>query len=205
MIAKLIHLPPGEATTGSADVIGTTLVTRAREGDEAAVSALYRKHFADVRRVARFVLDRMADVDDVVQDAFIHAFDRLDTLRDDTRFGPWLTRLTVNLARSRMRRQRVRRALWLDSAANDVAIEELACAKASPEQRAELAALGRALRELPAQQRIAWTLRHVEGYSLAEVSEALGVSLATAKRRLSSAQRRIAAYARDYVAAEKSR
>lgn len=170
-----------------------TLVARARTGDRWAREVLYREHLEGALRVAGFVLGRSADVEDVVQDAFVHAFERLGELRDPGAFGGWLRRIVVNLARARLRRRRFLRFFGLDHDAEDLAIEQWAARDASPEQRAELGNIARALRTVGADARAAWVLREVEGFQLDEIGEALGFSLATTKRRIVEAERAIRA------------
>jgi RNA polymerase sigma-70 factor (ECF subfamily) len=65
-----------------------------------------------------------------------------------------------------------------------------------PDDLTELARLDTTLARLPAEARLAWTLRHVEGWALEEIADGLGVSLATAKRRLSAADEEVARHTR---------
>lgn len=177
--AVVAHLPMRESTAA--------LVTRALEGDRWAADALYRRHAPDVFRVATLLLGRSAEVDDVVQDAFVKALKGLETLRDRASFGGWVVRIAANLARSRLRRRGLFRRLGLDRGEEDVSFEALATPDVSVERRAELARIGAAVRALPAEQRVAWTLRRVEGWALAEIAEAVDASLATVKRRIAAA------------------
>lgn len=169
----------------------STLVARARTGDRWAREVLYRDHLQGVLRVAGFVLGRSADVEDVVQDAFVHAFARLGELRDPGAFAGWLRRIAVNLARARLRRRRFWRFFGADHEGEDLAIERWASREASPEQCAELANIARALQTVGADARAAWVLREVEGFQLDEIGETLGFSLATTKRRIAEAERAI--------------
>jgi len=168
-----------------------SLVGRARGGDRWAEEALYRAHVVDVVRVATRVLGRSAEAEDVVQDAFVTAFTRLDRLRDDQAFGGWLGRIVLNLARGRLRRRSLWRMIGLDEE-DDASLAALASPGLDPDGRAELVRVDARLRTLPAEARVAWVLRHVEGWSVAEVADGLGVSLATAKRRLRTAEDAIA-------------
>jgi RNA polymerase sigma-70 factor, ECF subfamily len=167
------------------------LVRRARGGDGWASEALYRRHVAGVMRLATLLLRRRADAEDAVQDAFVTALTRLDSLRDPAAFGGWVARIAANCARDQLRKRRVLGWLGIDRRADDAGLEQLAASDASPEQRAELALLDRALAALPHGERVAWTLRVVEGWPLAEIAEALGVSLATTKRRIAAAQEKL--------------
>jgi RNA polymerase sigma-70 factor (ECF subfamily) len=164
------------------------LVRRALGGDRWAMEALYRRHVGDAARVATVLLRHRADAEDVVQDAFAAAFGRLAALRDPSAFGGWLARIVANEAKSRLRRRRFLGMLGLDRGDDEAALDRLAAPGASAEELAELAHLDRALRRLGAGERMAWVLRYVEGWRLAEIAEALEVSLATVKRRIAAAQ-----------------
>jgi RNA polymerase sigma-70 factor (ECF subfamily) len=169
------------------------LVTRAQAGDRWAAEALYRRHVAAATRIATLLLRRHADAEDVVQDAFVAALTQLDRLRDGAAFGGWLGRIVANGARSRLRRRRVFGWFGGDRAEDDATLDRLAAPGLSAEQRAELVLLDRALAAIPADERLAWTLRYIEGWRLAEIAGGLGVSLATAKRRLAAAERKLPA------------
>lgn len=167
------------------------LVARAQAGDRWAGEALYRRHAPDVVRVTTLLLGRTADVDDVVQDAFIKALRSLATLRDPSSFGAWVARIAANLARSRLRRRGLFRRLGLDRGEEDVGFDDLAAESVGPEERVELARISAVLRGMPAEARVAWTLRRVEAWPLAEIAETVGASLATVKRRIVAADAEI--------------
>ena len=170
------------------------LVVRARGGDASAEEALYRRHVHALTRLATRVLGVM-DAEDVVQDAFVTALTRLSSLRDGAAFGGWLRRIVLNLARGKLRRRAffVRRS---DDEREGEGLLALAAPGLGPDDLAELARLDHALAKLPAEARIAWTLRHVEGWSLEEIADGLSMSLATAKRRLVVADEEVARHAR---------
>ncbi len=170
------------------------LVAEALAGDRWAADALYRRHAPDVYRVATILLGRSADVDDIAQDAFIKAFRGLSTLRDRGSFGGWVVRIAANLSRSRLRRRGLLRRLGLDRGEEDQSFEALAAPALSVERRIELRRIGELVQRLPADQRVAWTLRRVEGWPLAEIAEAVGASLATVKRRVAAVDARLASH-----------
>lgn len=132
--------------------------------------------------------------EDVVQETFFLAFTRLKDLRHADSFRAWLIQIAVRLVRRRFRRRRLLRALGLDRQQDDARLLSEMDPAASPEVRAEIAKLDDVLSALPSGDRIAWILRHVEGHRLEEVAAACRCSLATAKRRIVRAQRRIDAH-----------
>lgn len=178
------------AVVSVADDSDAALVLRVRSGDRAAEEALYRRHGPLLlARVGRLLGDR-AEAEDVVQDVFLRAFDHLPRLRDPAAFGSWLLRAAVHRVWGLARWRAVRRRFGLDRGA----VEFLApCATVSPDDAVLIGEIDAALRELATADRIAWSLRVVEGLTLEEVAEACGCSLATAKRRIASARDQLAA------------
>jgi RNA polymerase sigma-70 factor (ECF subfamily) len=148
----------------------------------------FRTHGHYVVAVATRLLGRDEEVDDLVQDVFLTAMRDLPQLRDPASLRSWLAAITARKAHERLRRRRIRSFLSLDSVPNYL---EIADDAATPEQRALLARVYEVLDRVPTGDRIAWTLRYIEGQQLEEVAGICGCSLATAKRRISAAQERI--------------
>jgi RNA polymerase sigma-70 factor (ECF subfamily) len=161
------------------------LVARARRGGEWAHEAIYRRYVRLVASVAQRMLRDPTEVDDVVQETFLIAFEKLATLSEPAALRGWLARIAVSRVHRRFRFQRLTR-LW--SADELVAcLEDQASDEATVEQRAELALIDRALGSMSISLRTPWVLRHVLGHELAEIATACGCSLATSKRRLAKA------------------
>ncbi|MCK6552027.1 RNA polymerase sigma factor [Myxococcota bacterium] len=177
----LSHAGPSSAVSDA------ELVLRALDGSAWAEAALCRNHARPLIGVLTRLLGSAADADDVAQDAFVVALRTLDRLRDASAFRPWLFRIATNLAKKRLRRRKLERLLGLAPAAEDASLDALASTDVAPEQRAELGLVARRLAKLPADLRLAWTLRFVEGYELTEVAAMCDCSLATIKRRLERA------------------
>ncbi|MCB9615363.1 MAG: sigma-70 family RNA polymerase sigma factor [Sandaracinus sp.] len=84
------------------------LVARAKEGDQAAFQALFRQHRDAVARTVHRFLGPSADLEDVVQDVFVHVYRSLPSFRGDAKFTTWLYRLTANVTKMHLRRARSR-------------------------------------------------------------------------------------------------
>lgn len=147
--------------------------------------SLFRRYAPYVGAIALRILGREAEVDDLVQDVFIDAYRGISELKDPGAIRGWLSRITVRRAVRKLKRRRLR-ALFMASHPPDY--EQVADPRATPEQAAALAAVYRALDRLPAEERVAFTLRHVLGEELEQVALLTGASLATAKRRIARAQ-----------------
>ena len=153
-----------------------------------ALETVYRDHARFVAVLALHVLGRDLEVDDVVQDVFLSAASGLARLREPAALRAWLGTITVRLARRRLRARRLLALFGLDPQPD---YGELVATDASPEQRLLVSQVYLILDSVPAKDRVAWTLRYVEGARLEEVARLCECSLATAKRRIVAAQQRL--------------
>lgn len=165
------------------------LVALGCKGETMALEILYRRHAAFAIHLAARIEGSSRDVEDVAHDAFLRAFERLNDLSDRSAFRSWLGSIVVHAVRSRMRRARLMNLLGLGKSSEPVDLDALASPDASPHVRAQIAQIYALLRTLPTDERIAWTLRCVEGHDLETVARLTSCSLATVKRRITRAQR----------------
>ncbi len=168
------------------------LVARAIRGDRWAAEVLVRRHIKPVAAmVTRMLGDRDA-ADELVQDTFMVALGRLQQVKDPSAVRSWLLTIAARRVRRRMRKERVLTALGLRPHEEEFDFAQVVTDAASPEQRAELAEIAQVLARCPASHRLAWMLRHVEGYSLVETAALCECSLATVKRWIRSVEVRVA-------------
>lgn len=151
---------------------------------------VFRRYASYVARVGLRLLGDDSEVDDLVQDVFLEAHRGLHSVREPAALGGWLARICVRRATRRLRRRRLLRFLSLDSFTD----RELPFdASATPDERAEVQKLYRWLDGLPAEERVAWLMRHVEGESLDAMVALCGCSKSTVQRRLLRAEARLRA------------
>jgi RNA polymerase sigma-70 factor (ECF subfamily) len=179
-----------QTTTGGVAQLGPSeddhaLVEGLRRGDAAARKELFERFAPHVERVLVRVLGRDPELADALHDTFVQAFASVTSLRDASALKAWLSMVAVYTARGIIRRRKVRR--WLRFWAPED-LPETAAPGPSAEDSWAVARVYALLDRLPADHRIAFSLRYVEGMSLQEVAEACACSLATVKRRLSRAQ-----------------
>lgn len=160
-------------------------------GKRQRLAELYDAYAPLVAWFASRLLSRREEVEDVVQEVFVIAAENLDNLTDPPKIRGWLKTVTLRRVGRRLRWARVRARFGAVSTSSEGAEDLVASPQASPEDRAALRELYAALRRLPLDLRVAWTLRHLHEESLEDVAELTGCSLATAKRRISAAQERI--------------
>ena len=156
----------------AADAEETALVERARRGDPAAFDALVGRHLPGALVAAERLLGDRADAEDLVQDAFLRALDRLTLLDPNRPFGPWFFTLLRNLGINQLRARRVRytEPERLDAASSD-ALPDEEMMRAEVRERFDAA-----LSALTSRQREIVMLFEVEGWKGAEIAEHLGLT-----------------------------
>ena len=156
-------------------------VALAAAGDQRAFERLYRQHVARIHSLVRRMAGGEGDVDELVQDVFVRAWQRLSTFRGEAAFGTWLHRLTVNLVLNAQKSAARGRRLFDDAAA----LEFTPGRRESPETAMDLE---EALKLLPPGARQIFVLHDVEGYRHEEIGELLGVATGTSKAQLHRAR-----------------
>jgi RNA polymerase sigma-70 factor, ECF subfamily len=161
------------------------LLVRVQGGDAEAFDLLVRRYLPRARLVARRLLQDPDDADDLVQDAFLRALERIATFDVSRAFEPWFTRLLINLGLDLRRKQAVRRTESHDP--------EMFPGGVRPDrevERSELrSALSQALERLPDRQRLIVSLFEVDGHSTEEIAGMLNVSQVTIRWHLHQARR----------------
>lgn len=163
-------------------------------GDEPwARAALVDRYGVFVRRVLVRVLGAAdPELEDLAQDAMIAVLQGIGKLGHAEAFRGWLTSIVVFTARGAIRRRQ--RWRWLKSGSDPA---EAPAPSASPEVQDAAACVYRILEDMPADERIPFTLRMFEGYELTELAGICGLSVATLRRRLAAAQKRFDKKAQD--------
>jgi RNA polymerase sigma-70 factor (ECF subfamily) len=169
----------------------TLLVNAARGGDIGSFEKLVKRYDRNVFRIAQHITQNREDAEDVVQDAFLKAYQNLGQFQGQSKFYTWLVRIAVNEALMRLRRRRPERMISLDEdvkTEEDSMPREVADWSPNPEQQysqGELKEiLGKTIQGLPAGFRMVFVLRDVEGLSTEETAAALELSVPAVKSRL---------------------
>lgn len=178
------------------------IVRRAQKGDKAAFEFLVRRHQNRVFAVARGILKRQEDVEDVAQQVFVKAYFSLKRFDQRAAFSTWLYKITVNecwdLLRKRKARPLVYEADFSEEQSNQFSAVERE-ADGAPDTSDRLAmrqTLQAMLAQLDPRDRAMLVLKEVEGFSVEEIAESLGLNANTVKVRLFRARRRIVEYAK---------
>jgi RNA polymerase sigma-70 factor (ECF subfamily) len=166
---------------------GDSDVARAAAGDRSAFERLYRQHVNRVFSLcARMVADR-ARAEELTQDVFVRAWEKLHLFRGESSFSTWLHRLTVNVvlnARKSDGRQKTR----FEENDEDAGMDAHAGVVGMPLAPGDLLDLEEAVTRLPPGARRVFVLHDVEGYKHEEIAEMLGVTSGATKAQLHRAR-----------------
>jgi RNA polymerase sigma factor (sigma-70 family) len=163
-----------------------SLVKRSREGDRVAFEVLYRRHKDRIYGLMwRLCGGDAALAEDMLQEAFVRAWQKLDSFRGDSQFGTWLHRLSANVALSdrRSRMRRLGRETELDLAT------ERKATGARDVYAGQRMDLEQAITRLPERARTVLVLYDIEGYTHAEISELAGMAVGSSKAQLHRARK----------------
>lgn len=160
---------------------------RAADGDTTAFAVLVRRYAPMMRAYARRILSGSADVDDVVQESFIVAWNQLPAMDDPGRVKSWLMRITGRKAIDRVRVTRPHS----DVSETDLPAPDQTTPPRQVEVRASITALNDALNELPQAQRECWLLRELGDFTYEEIAEELDVPISTVRGLLARARKDI--------------
>lgn len=198
-MSRPLSLVPAPSPAAKVTFAGddAALVDAFRRGDPGARAAFYDRYADHVHRVLYRVLGFDRDLADLHHDVFVRALGSLPRLSDPAALKGWLTMIAVHVAKSAITRKKRRSWLWFLPGEE---LPEVDAGAASGEVLDALRATYAVLDGLPAEERVAFALRFIEGMELTEVAAACDTSLATIKRRLGRATDRFEAGARAHPA-----
>ena len=167
------------------------LVARAKAGDAEAFSELVSKYERKIYRLAKNITRNDEDAEDVLQDAFLKAYEHLPGFQRNSKFYTWIVRIAVNESLMKLRKRKGNRFVSLDEpleTGEEEVKREIAVWEDNPEQRYSREEMQRILDEavdsLKPDFRIVFTLRDIEELSTEETAETLGISVPAVKSRL---------------------
>ena len=164
------------------------LVRGLRRGSRAAAAELARRYLRPARAVALSILHDVAGAEDVSQDAFIYALERIDDCRHPARFGAWLMQIVRSRSHNYRRDSKIGRSVALE----DV---NLASGEPAPDREAERAQIRErlllALRELPEDRAAVLLLHDLEGWTHREIADRMEMPAGTVRSHLHHARKRL--------------
>jgi RNA polymerase sigma-70 factor, ECF subfamily len=165
------------------------LIARTLDGDGGAFGLLVERFQRKIYRVAYAIVRDEVEADTVTQDTFIQAYTHLAKFQGRSEFETWLTRIAINRSRDSLRRRRFLRFFSSsDDEENREGFVEPVDDRPDPEREIMAHQLRGAIelaeRQLSAQQKVIFRLRHYENRSLEEIAELLGLRSGTVRAHL---------------------
>jgi RNA polymerase sigma-70 factor (ECF subfamily) len=167
---------------------GDSDVAQAAAGDRVAFERLYRQHVNRVFSLcARMVADRTR-AEELTQDVFVRAWEKLHLFRGESSFATWLHRLTVNVVLNARKSEGRQRSRFEDTDEESGGIDALPGVVGMPLPPGDLLDLEAAVAKLPPGARRVFVLHDVEGYKHEEIADMLGVTSGATKAQLHRAR-----------------
>jgi len=188
---RQVHIPQ-TAPIGAAEA---ELVARARARDEPAIRAIMQANNRRLYRLARGILRNDSEAEDVVQETYVRAFTQLDQFRGESSLSTWLSRIAINVSLGRLRRQRPV-VEWTSLPPGALEAQIIQFPQSAPSEDPEKSMAQRQIRhvvehaidELPENFRIVFITRVIEGMTIEETADILGLRPETVKTRLHRAR-----------------
>ena len=170
-------------SAGRRDDQEVDLVRRAASGEVGAYEQLYRAHVGRVHALCLRMARNRGDAEELTQDVFVRAWEKLHLFRGESAFSTWLHRLAVNVVLGSMRKRSRWREIFASTPEPGALPEVPAIAP-----RTDDLDLERAIAGLPERARLVFWLHDVEGYKHAEVASVMGLAVGTSKAHLHRAR-----------------
>lgn len=175
-------------------------IRAAQKGDQRAFTWLVEQHADQVRKTVVSMLGEGPQAEDVAQEVFIRLHRSLKNYKADARLATYLHRIAINLSLDAIKKRK-RRKLWQSPFGRDE-VQQIADDSASVERQDLQDAIRYAIQQLEPDFRAVVTLRLIQGYSVKETSEMLGVPMGTVASRLARAQKQLQAWLKSDVEME---
>lgn len=168
--------------------ISNTLIERCRAGDRKAFHQIYLTYSKAMYNICLRMMNKKEDAEDVLQEAFINAFNHLQNFRGESSFGSWLKKIVVNHCINTLKKKKIKPEAIEDLDIIDET-EPLDDCKSSDDYTVKQ--VQQAMSELAEGFRVILTMYLFEDYSHKEIAEAMGISEATSKSQYSRAKQKI--------------
>lgn len=173
------------------------LVESCKKGDRKAQYELYKLYSKAMFNICMRITNDYAEAEDVLQEAFVDAFRKLDTFKGDATFGAWLKRIVINKSINHVKKRK----------ADFVSVDNMDFGEEPPrklsedeeELKLQVKQVHRAIQKLPDGFRVVLTLYLLEGYDHREIAEVLGITESTSKSQYNRAKKRLLSIIRENV------
>lgn len=173
------------------------VIARCKRGDRKAQYEIYKLYAKAMYNVALRITEDTLEAEDVLQEAFLTAFGKIESYRNEAAFGAWLKKIVVNAALNQVRRRKYQ----FSEIAEDTDYEDDTPkqTQADEEMNYQAEQIRKAISKLPDGFRIVFSLYLLEGYDHQEIADILGISVSTSKSQYNRAKKKLQEILREIV------
>src|SRR4030042_6331363 len=168
------------------------IISNCRKGDSKAQFEVYRLYFKAMYNTALRSVSQPAEAEDIMQEAFLSAFSKIETYKGDVSFGAWLKKIVINKSIDALRLRRIRFEEFT-GLEQDESPEHYGDFEEDEKQQVErmVRLIKDAIHELPEGYRLVLTMALIEGYDHEEIAEVLSISESTSRSQLVRARKKL--------------
>ncbi len=168
-------------------MIHRDLVERCKEGDRQAQYLLYKNYAKAMYNICFRMVKNPEEAEDLLQDGFVYAFQRLESFRYESSFGAWLKRIMINLCINHLKKRKIDFDYNTDINHKEQTDETIDY----EDEHLKLELVKKAITRLPEGYRVIFTLYLLEGYDHSEIADVLNISESTSKSQYHRAKKKI--------------
>lgn len=168
--------------------IHSEIISRCKRGDRHAQFQLYQLYAKSMLNVSIRILGNQQEAEDILQEAFIDMFGKLQTFREESTFGAWFKRIVINKSINAVKKKRL---VISEEEISESGVEMEDVIEEEREVNHTINDVQKALGQLPDGYRLVFTLYALEGLSHKEVSEELGISESTSKSQYNRSKNKL--------------
>jgi len=160
------------------------IIDQCREGNEKAQFQLYKLYYKAMYSVSLRIINDEMEAEDVMQEAFLNAFNKINSYKGEVSFGAWLKKIVVNRSLDYLKKRKVQFEEVNERTAqiSDYQMET---------KEVDVGAIKRAIQQLPDGYRVVLSLYLIEGYDHEEISQILGISNSASRTQLLRAKNKL--------------
>jgi RNA polymerase sigma factor (sigma-70 family) len=160
------------------------IIDQCRAGDQQAQFRLYKLYYKPMFSVSMRIINNPTEAEDVMQEAFLKAFKKIDTYKGEVSFGAWLKKIVINRSLDHLKKKKVKFE-EIKEKTNQIADYQMETKEVNIE------AIKKAIQLLPDGYRVVLSLYLIEGYDHEEISQILGISNASSRTQLLRAKNKL--------------
>ncbi len=165
------------------------LIDRCRHGDRQAQFEIYKLYYKAMYNTSLRIVNQTQEAEDIMQEAFLSAFEKINDYREEVSFGAWLKKIVVNKSLDSLRKKHIE---FEDI--DTTTLMHTPDEKTDDEPDYDPESIRKAIGQLPAGYRTILTLYLFEGYDHEEIADILGISNATSRSQYSRARQKLGTY-----------